>query len=266
MSDAPSIAEKQAAFHWLVEVMSRLRRECPWDREQTSRSILPYLIEETYEVLEAIEAGDPAEIRAELGDLLLQVLFHSELASERGEFDVYDVAEAIRAKMVHRHPHVFGDSTASNPEEVLAQWSRIKAAERRAERTDVSVLDGVPSSLPSLLRAERLGEKASRVGFDWPDPAAVLDKVREELGELEEALRGGADDRVEAELGDLLFALASLGRKRGTSAELALKRALDRFERRFRAVEAAVSESGRDVHAVSLEELEEHWRRVKLTE
>lgn len=265
MSDATREAE-QKAFHRLVEVMARLRKECPWDREQTSLSILPYLIEETYETLEAIESGDPDEVRAELGDLLLQVLFHSELASERGEFDVWDVAEGIRRKMVHRHPHVFGDSSASDAEQVLAQWSKIKAAERRAAKGEASVLDGVPRSLPSLLRAERLGEKASRVGFDWPEARAVMDKVREELAELEAALEGGDDDRIEAELGDLLFALASFGRKRGASAEIALKHALDRFERRFRAIEAEITAEGRDVHAVSLEELEDRWNRVKLTE
>ncbi|MGH7804981.1 MAG: nucleoside triphosphate pyrophosphohydrolase [Candidatus Binatia bacterium] len=254
------------AFHRLVEVMHRLRRECPWDREQTSRSILPYLIEETYEVLEAIEDGDPAEVRAELGDLLLQVLFHSELAKERGEFDVWDVAETITEKMIRRHPHVFAGADVANADAVLAQWSRIKRAERTAEAGEASVLDGAPRSLPALLRAERLGEKASRVGFDWPSAAAVLDKVREELAELDAAIAEGKPERVEAELGDLLFALASFGRRAGTSAELALGRALQRFEGRFRAVERAVAASGRDIHDLTPEDLEAHWQQVKLTE
>ncbi len=254
------------AFQRLVEVMHRLRRECPWDREQTSQSILPYLIEETYEVLEAIEDGDPDEVRGELGDLLLQVLFHSELAKERGEFDVYDVAETIAQKMIRRHPHVFAGKEVADADAVLAQWSRIKQAERSAEGARASVLDGVPRSLPALLRAERLGEKASRVGFDWPNAAAVLDKVREELGELEAAIAEGKPERVEAELGDLLFALASFGRRSGSSAELALGRGLQRFEARFRAVERAVAASGRDIHDLTLEELEAHWQQVKLTE
>jgi tetrapyrrole methylase family protein / MazG family protein len=251
------------SFHRLVEVMHRLRRECPWDREQTSQSILPYLIEETYEVLEAIEESDPAEVRAELGDLLLQILFHAELAKERGEFDVYDVADAICQKMIRRHPHVFAGAEVADAEAVLANWSRIKHAERTAESGRASVLDGVPRSLPALLRAERLGEKATRVGFDWPNAASVLEKVREELGELEGAISEQNPERVEAELGDLLFALASFARRSGASAELALGRALRRFEDRFRSMESAVAASGRDIHDLSLEELEALWQEAK---
>jgi MazG family protein len=245
--------------------MGRLRRECPWDREQTSRSIMPYLIEETYEVLEALESGDPQATRSELGDLLLQVLFHSELASERGEFDVYDVADAIREKMVRRHPHVFGDVRLAGSDAVLAQWSRIKAEERREARGDSSVLAGVPRSVPALLRAERLGEKGSRVGFDWTEASQVLDKVREEVVELEEAVASGDPERIEHELGDCLFALVSLGRHTSTSAELALGRALDRFEKRFRWIEAQIAARGADVHATSTEELEALWQQAKIT-
>jgi MazG family protein len=251
------------AFDRLVEVMHRLRRECPWDKEQTSRSILPYLIEETYEVLEAIEDGGPAEVRAELGDLLLQVLFHAELAKERGEFDVHDVADAIRQKMIRRHPHVFAGVEVANAEAVLAQWSRIKRAERTSANAEASVLDGVPRSMPALLRAERLGEKASRVGFDWPDARSVLDKVHEELAELEQAIAGESAERIEDEVGDLLFAIASFARKSGSSAELALGRALARFETRFRAVERDVAASGRDIHDLSQGELEALWQKAK---
>ncbi len=220
-SRPPEIA---AAFLALVETVARLRRDCPWDREQTSKSIMPFLIEETYEVLEALEAESPADVQSELGDLLLQILLHAEIASERGEFDVCDVIEAVRSKMVRRHPHVFGDTSVTDTHEVLENWSRIKAQERRAAHKDASVLAGVPAALPALLRAERLGEKASRVGFDWREPSAVLDKVREEIRELDEALRSEAVARVESEIGDCLFALASLGRKAGISAELALSR------------------------------------------
>ena len=257
---------KQEAFHELVRTMNRLRRECPWDREQTSRSIMPYLIEETYEVLEALEAEDPDATRAELGDLLLQILFHAELASERGEFDVYDVAESIREKMVRRHPHVFAAAPVEGKEEVLTQWARIKTAERRDRDEDASVLAGVPRSMPALLRAERLGEKAGRVGFDWPNADAVLEKVREEVGELDAALASGDEARIEAELGDCLFALTSLGRRRGVSAELALARTLERFIRRFRHVEEELARRGVDVHATTLEELETLWQQAKSEE
>jgi MazG family protein len=255
-----------AAFLALVETVARLRRECPWDREQTSKSIMPFLIEETYEVLEALEAESPEEVRGELGDLLLQILLHAEIASERGEFDVRDVMEAVRDKMVRRHPHVFGGLAVTGTGEVLENWSRIKAEERRAERKDASVLAGVPTSLPALLRAERLGEKASRVGFDWPQASAVLAKVREETTEIEEALGAGRAAEVEAEIGDCLFALASLARKAGVSAELALSRTLDRFVRRFRHVERELERRGRSAHESSLEEMEAIWQEAKRAE
>jgi MazG family protein len=252
-----------AAFLALVDTVARLRRDCPWDREQTSKSIMPFLIEETYEVLEALESETPDDVRGELGDLLLQILLHAEMASERREFDVGDVIEAVRSKMVRRHPHVFGNVAVTGADEVLENWSAIKAAERRAASKDVSALAGVPAALPALLRAERLGEKASRVGFDWATPLDVLDKVREELAELDTALASGAAAEIEGELGDCLFALASIGRKAGLSAELALTRALDRFVRRFRDVEAGLERAGRSVREASLEELEALWQEAK---
>jgi MazG family protein len=252
-----------AAFVALVDTVARLRRECPWDREQTSRSIMPFLIEETYEVLEALESASPEEVRGELGDLLLQILLHAEMASERGEFDIGDVLEAVRSKMVRRHPHVFGNLTVTGADEVLENWSAIKQEERRAARKDTSALAGVPAGLPALLRAERLGEKASRVRFDWTDSSAVLGKVREELAELDEALAKGAATEIESELGDCLFALASLGRKVGLSAELALTRALDRFASRFRYVEGKLGRAGRSARDASPEELEALWQEAK---
>ena len=256
-------SETAAAFIALVETVARLRRECPWDREQTSKSIMPFLIEEAYEVLEALEAENPDEVRGELGDLLLQILLHAEMASERREFDVHDVIEAVRTKMVRRHPHVFGDLSVAGKDEVLDNWSRIKAQERRAKREDASVLAGVPTTMPALLRAERLGEKASRVGFDWPDATAVLEKVREEVGELEAALAAGRAAEIEGELGDCLFALASLARRAGVSAELALTRALERFIVRFRSVEKDLAARGSSPHQATLEEMEALWQEAK---
>jgi MazG family protein len=259
-SRPPEIA---AAFLALVDTVSRLRRDCPWDREQTSRSIMPFLVEETYEVLDALDAEIPEDVRSELGDLLLQILLHAEMASERGEFDVRDVIEAVRTKMVRRHPHVFGGVTVAGTHEVLDNWSRIKAEERRAAGKDASWLAGVPAALPALLRAERLGEKASRVGFDWAEPAGVLGKLREEIIELETAFACGSAADVESEVGDCLFALASFARKAGFSAELALKRTLERFERRFRHVETELERQGRSPREATLDELEALWQEAK---
>lgn len=252
-----------SAFSSLVETVARLRRDCPWDREQTPRSIMPFLIEEAYEVLEALECEDSIEIRGELGDLLLQILLHAEMASERGAFDVCDVIETVRDKMVRRHPHVFAGLEVEGTGEVLANWSRIKAEERRARNQDASVLAGVPHALPALLRAERLGEKASRAGFDWNDARAVLAKVHEEVAELGAALDRGEAREIESEIGDCLFALASLGRKAGLSAELALTRTLERFVERFRYVEAELARRGRSADAASLEEMEALWQEAK---
>jgi ATP diphosphatase len=255
----------EASFAKLVATVHRLRQECPWDREQTTRSILPHLLEEAYEALEALEKGPPEEACEELGDLLLQVLFHCELAAERGDFGLEDVVQRLREKLVRRHPHVFGEAEARTAQEVLRNWSRIKAAERRDDGgTPASVLDGVPSSLPALLRAERYAEKASRVGFDWPDAASVLPKIREELGELQSALASGDTGAVERELGDLLFALASFGRKTGTSAEIALRRASDRFRERFVRMEERLRRQGRDIHGATPAELEELWRHPEV--
>ena len=252
-----------SSFLDLVETVATLRRECPWDREQTSASIMPFLIEETYEVLEALESEKPEDVRGELGDLLLQILLHAEMAAERGEFDIRAVMDTVREKMVRRHPHVFAGLEVDGTEEVLGNWSRIKAEERRAKQDDASVLAGVPASLPALLHAERLGEKASRVGFDWPTARAVLDKVHEELAELRRALDAGRVEDVESEVGDCLFALASLARKSGVSAELALRRALQRFVDRFRFVERDLERRGRSAHDASLEQMEALWQQAK---
>src|SRR5512139_4335901 len=205
-----TLSEHAPSFEDLVAIMDRLRGPdgCPWDREQTLRTLRPYVLEETYEVLEAIDAGDPREHCEELGDLLLQIVFQAQLASEEKQFDFADVAEAISNKLVSRHPHVFGDSNVKDAEAVLRQWAALKRKEKEARGGGQSVLEGVPREMPALARAERLTEKASRIGFDWPDAAGARAKVAEELAELDEAMASGDRARMEDELGDTLFAVA----------------------------------------------------------
>jgi nucleoside triphosphate diphosphatase len=252
------------AFAELIAIMERLRRPggCPWDREQTHASIKPYLIEEAYEVIEAIEAEDPVELRTELGDLLLQIVFHAEMARESGHFTIEDVVRTICEKMIRRHPHVFGDVQVKDAQEVLRNWSRIKAEERR-HHEDRSALAGVPRAMPALLRAQRLGEKASRVGFDWARPEEVLDKLQEELDELRAAYHIGEPAAVEAELGDLIYAATSLARHLDLNAEDAVTKACDRFVRRFRYIEERLSAAGKDIHHTPLSEQEALWQEAK---
>jgi MazG family protein len=252
------------AFEGLVRIMHRLRSPggCPWDGEQTHASIKPYTIEETYEVAEAIDSGDDRELCSELGDLLLQIVFHAEMAGERGAFTITDVIAAISDKMVRRHPHVFADVQVRGAGEVLRNWSRIKADERKASG-DASALAGVPRAMPALLRAQRLGEKAGHAGFDWRDAHGVLDKLREELRELEAAVANGDRAHAVEELGDLLYAATSLARHLGAVAEDALNGAADRFSQRFRHMESALAAIQRDVHGASPEELEDLWQAAK---
>jgi tetrapyrrole methylase family protein/MazG family protein len=254
-------------FSRLVEIMARLRGPggCPWDREQTHATLRPYLVEETYEVLEALDEGSPEAFREELGDLLLQIVFHAQLAAEEGRFTIGDVIESITEKLTRRHPHVFGDAKVKDAGEVLRNWSKIKADEREAKSRGRrrSVLDGVPSSAPALVQAQRLGEKASRVGFDWPAAIDVARKVREEVAELEEAMATGDRARQEEELGDLLLALTSLARLLGLDAEMALRAAVRRFTGRFHFLEGRVREAGRDIHGASAAELEALWDEAK---
>jgi len=255
------------AFAELVQIMERLRAPggCPWDREQTRTSIKPYVIEEAYEVAEAIENNDLDELRIELGDLLLQVVFHAELAREEGLFTIEDVVRGISEKMIRRHPHVFSDTEVKDADEVLRNWARIKAEERKGGG-DASIVAGVPRALPALARAHRLSEKASRVGFDWPQADAVLTKVHEELHELQGAMQTGDPARIEAELGDLLFAVTSLGRHLDVHAEDALQRASDRFIRRFHYIEQRLAERRDDIHATSTDELNRLWEDAKAAE
>lgn len=270
MSDAAA-----AEFARLVEIIARLRAPggCPWDRAQTPQTLRPYLVEETYEVLDALDAEDWAELQEELGDVLLQVVLHAQLMVEAGRFGIADVVETIAEKMVRRHPHVFGDATADSPDEVSRNWARIKAAEKRAKAgtgTDDaqrSVLDGVPTSAPALIQAQRSGEKAAKVGFDWPSVAEVFDKVAEEsrelLAEIDHADAGNRKQAMEHELGDLLFTLTSLARHLDLDAESALRKANARFGRRFRFVEAQLAREGEDVYATSAPRLEALWQAAK---
>jgi MazG family protein len=257
-------------FEHLVEVMTRLRGEqgCPWDREQTLASLRPYLIEEAYEVLDEMDrvvGGGPWEgLCEELGDLLFQVVFQGQLARERGEFDVADICRAVREKLIRRHPHVFGQLEVRDADEVLQNWVKLKAAERKAKLGhEGSVLDGVPSAAPALLRAERLTEKASRVGFDWSSIAEVRNKVSEEMNELDQAIASADQAAIEHELGDVLFALVNLARFTRTPAEDALRQANHRFSERFRFVEEGLRARGIAVGAATLEQMEELWQKAK---
>ncbi len=252
-------------FVELVEIMARLRGEngCPWDREQTPESIKPYLIEETYEVLEAIDEQDPVKLKEELGDLMLQVVFHAEMADEVGAFTITDVLAAINDKLRRRHPHVFADVKAETAQEVLFNWEQIKQGERQRAKGQASLLDGVPRELPALLRAHRLQEKASRVGFDWKEAQEVFRKVEEELAELRAAMAGQAPDRMEAELGDLLFALVNLSRFIAVNPEEALRKTIARFISRFRYIEEALTRRGRSLRAATLQEMDALWAEAK---
>jgi ATP diphosphatase len=256
----------------LLDIMARLRNRdsgCPWDIEQTFATIAPYTIEEAYEVAEAVELGDPAALREELGDLLLQVVFHARMAEELGQFAFADVARGIADKMVRRHPHVFGDARIDSAAAQTAAWEDQKAAERRtkaaAAAAPPSALDGVGFGLPALARAVKLQRRAARIGFDWPAMAPIFDKIAEEIGELRHEIdtNGGAA-RIEDELGDLLFAVANLARRLETDPEQALRGACRKFERRFRQVETGLAARG--VAAPSLDEMEAEWQRAKEAE
>lgn len=235
---------------------------CPWDREQTPESLKPYLVEETYEVLEALDAGDFHALKEELGDLLLQIVFHAQLMTEAGVFGIDDVAQTIADKLVRRHPHVFGDTKVKDADEVVQNWARIKAREKSGQ-ADRSVLAGVPRGAPALIQAQRLGEKAARVGFDWPAAEAVFAKVQEEVQELGAALATQEAARHEHELGDLLFTLASLARHLNLDAETALRKAAKRFSDRFRYVETQLARHGEDIYHASPARLEELWQEAK---
>lgn len=249
-------------FEQLVEVIRRLRAPdgCPWDRAQSPETLKPYVIEEAYEVVEAIEQKDPAAVCEELGDLLLQIVLQAQIYSETDAFTIADVIEAIQAKMLERHPHVFGDAIAETPEEVRQNWVRIKQ-ETKGEKT--SVLGNVPRSLPALLRARRLTENAAQVGFDWSRTEEVVEKVKEEWQELEKATASGDQKKIVHEFGDLLFALVNLARFLKINPEEALRQTLDRFTARFHFIESSAKAAGKSLEQMTLEEMESYWQEAK---
>lgn len=277
MADSPSSTPPAIAVNRLLTIMAKLRDPaggCPWDLQQTFRSIAPYTIEEAYEVADAIESGNMEDLKDELGDLLLQVVFHARMAEEGGLFDFAGVAEAIADKMTRRHPHVFGDATVATAAAQTQSWETHKAAERatksrKSGKSDgpPSVLDDVTVALPALSRALTLQRRAARVGFDWPTLEPVLAKIEEELGELRHEITvGGAPERLEDELGDLFFAVSNLARHLDLDAETALRRANTKFERRFRRIERDLAAQGRNLTDASLDEMETAWQAVKATE
>ncbi len=262
MTDLPNTAR-------LLEIMAQLRNPeggCPWDLEQDFATIAPYTIEEAYEVAEAIAEGDRAHLREELGDLLLQVVFHAQMAQEEGSFVFEDVAAAISDKMVRRHPHVFAEHDAKDAGAVTANWENIKEAERKGKKKDDSALADVPTALPALMRAQKLQGRAARVGFDWPDHTGVRDKIREELLEVEEAIISGEQAKIAEEMGDLLFAVVNLARFMQVDAETALRDANQKFSRRFRAVEQGIRAGGRQMQDATLDEMEALWVEAKKKE
>ncbi|SFR18841.1 ATP diphosphatase [Enterobacter sp. kpr-6] len=254
----------------LLGIMQRLRdpeNGCPWDKEQTFSTIAPYTLEETYEVLDAIAREDFDDLRGELGDLLFQVVFFAQMAQEEGRFDFNDICAAISDKLERRHPHIFGDATAGDSTEVLARWEKIKT-EERAQKEQHSALDDIPLSFPALMRAQKIQKRCSTVGFDWTSLGPVVEKVYEEIDEvMDEAKQAVVDQaRVEEEMGDLLFATVNLSRHLGVKAEVALQKANQKFERRFREVERIVAERGLTMTGVDLETMEEVWQQVKRQE
>ena len=257
-----------ALFDQLLDIMARLRGPdgCPWDREQTRATLKPYLIEEAYEVLDAIDTGEPRAMAEELGDVLFQVVFHARIAEELGEFAMPDVLRGLVDKMVSRHPHVFGDAAVSTSGEALAQWEALKQREAAAKGRTRSVIDGVPRAMPSLVRAQRTQSKAARVGFDWPTALAAWDKVREEIEEAGEALAAGDQARIREELGDVLFSLVNVARLASIDAEDVLHGATEKFRRRFTEMEAELSAQGKSVDNVPQAELEQAWEAAKAAE
>lgn len=253
-------------FDQLVQLMTTLRgaQGCPWDRKQTLGTLKPFVIEESYEVVDAIDRNDRAGLAEELGDFLLQAVFIAEITREEGSFDIYDSVTAIHDKLVRRHPHVFGDVKADDAEQVLVNWEKLKNEERKAENK--SVLAGVPQSLPALLRASRLTEKAARVGFDWRRTADVFAKLEEEIGELHEAIESGEESKVHDEVGDLLFTLANIARKLNVNAEEALQSTNRKFTRRFESMERSVREQGQNLDQLTLEQMDALWDEAKASE
>jgi tetrapyrrole methylase family protein/MazG family protein len=255
----------ETAFNKLTAIVDTLMSEngCPWDKVQTHDTLKPYLVEEVYETLEALDQGNPDDIKDELGDLLYQIMFHSKIAAQNKEFDIGDVIESISEKMVRRHPHVFKDGKLDTPDEVVDQWEEIKKTEKTHSKRE-SVLDGVPKQLPGLLRAQKLQKKAAKHGFDWDKITAVFDKLDEEIAEFKEAVLSKKDaDDITGELGDILFVLVNIARHQKIDAEEALRATNNKFIKRFQHIEQEVAKTGKDLKDTPLKELERHWQDAK---
>ncbi|MDB4176354.1 nucleoside triphosphate pyrophosphohydrolase [Schleiferiaceae bacterium] len=252
-------AAKIEAFGRLLDIMDTLRAECPWDKKQTLESLRHLTIEETYELADAIEEGDLNEIKKELGDLMLHMVFYSKIGSEKGAFDVGDVLNSVCDKLIHRHPHIYGDVEATTEEEVKTNWEAIKLKEKGTK----SVLQGVPRGLPALVKAIRIGDKARGAGFDWEQPQDVWVKIREELVEFEDAQKSGNQDLIEGELGDVLFSIVNFARLSNLDPEMALERTNKKFIYRFTYMENAARNMGKSLADMSLEEMEGLWNEAK---
>jgi tetrapyrrole methylase family protein/MazG family protein len=259
--------DKKTGIDKLLAIMEELRSDkgCPWDKEQTMNSLKPFVIEEAYEVVEAIDSGNHGKVCEELGDLLLQIVFLSQIGQEAGSFSFYDVVQGINEKLLRRHPHVFGDEEAKNSEEVLHRWEQIKRNEK-TNRKRKSILEGTPEALPALLRAHRLQDRASRVGFDWKETSQVLKKVEEEFDEFKTSLKENDQAQMEREFGDILFALVNLSRFIQANPEDALRAAIRRFVSRFQYIEDHAMQKGVELHTLSLEEMDRLWDEAKKLE
>jgi tetrapyrrole methylase family protein / MazG family protein len=262
-SDDATGGTMKKSFDDLVELMTRLRAPggCPWDREQTFSSLKPFVIEEAYEVVDAIDRDDRDALREEIGDLLLEAVFLAEIAREEGSFDAGDAITAVHDKLVRRHPHVFGEVEAKDAETVLSNWEKLKSAERKAE--EKGLLSGVPTSLPALLKASRLTEKAARVGFDWRHAGDIFAKIEEEVAELRDAVEKNDTSGIEEEVGDLLFTIVNIARRMDVNAEEALQATNRKFMRRFNEIEKSVQESSRTFEQLTLEEMDALWDEAK---
>lgn len=249
----------------LVTLMERLRgpKGCPWDREQTLGSLVPFIIEEAYEVVSAIDAKDPAEIKEELGDLLFQIIFCARITEEAGEFALADIIDASYEKMVRRHPHVFGESRADTSEEVLKRWAEIKKDEKKEKKKEEGYLEGIPEVLPALLRAHKISQKAARAGFDWKSVSEVMEKLAEETGEFKKAVEQKDAAGMEEELGDLLFTMVNVGRFLEVNPEDALRKTIGKFITRFHHIEKSLNEKGADLASTPMEEMERLWQEAK---
>lgn len=256
--------DKLNSFKRLLEIMDELREKCPWDKEQTFESLRKLTIEETYELGDAILQKDLEEIKKELGDLLLHIVFYSKIGSEVGSFDIGDVINVLNEKLIYRHPHIFGDVNVENSREVEQNWEALKLKEKGRKKK--TVLEGVPSSLPALVKANRVQEKASGVGFDWEHPSQVWEKVREEVSELQHEISTDNKDKMEAEFGDLFFAMVNAARLYGIDPEAALERTNLKFINRFNYLESQTLKKGKNLMSMSLEEMDKYWNEAKKME